>query len=491
MRIKPPNILSDNQSLNINQLDTYIQSAISQWDIPGLSLAIVKDNKTVVTKGYGLREAGKSLPVDEHTLFPINGGTRLFTVSALALLVAEGQLSWNDRLTDVLPWFKTGSELVNREATVIDALAWRIGFPHELLTYWPNPGLSRRELLDKLRHITAPSSFRNGQAVSSLLFIAAGEIIPALTGISWGDFVRDRLFAPLGMTNSLTGPHLLEGGDNVVSPHAELEGQQVIVPRAMTSNMGPANSIYSNAADMAKWLQFQLDSGKAGEQLLIPKAQIDQMRKIHQTMSIGLPGCITDLDGCGLGASVLTSHGGHRVYSVGSDTEGCEAYYGFIPELNLGIAAMVNAHYGLPQRLVPWVIDRYTGAPETDWVASLSCITEKRALKKLTLDKQREQLTDSSRPASLPLAAYVGIYQHPYLGNIAIREDKAGLAFTFGETYEGSLVHTNNHTFFREPVKPMFCRVLFGGPLRFNLSYEGQVESITITEGEFFKNTNQ
>ena len=189
--------LSSNTSLDLEQLDTYIQNTMTQWDIPGLSLAIVKDGKPVVTKGYGTREAGKDLPVDQHTLFPINGGTRLITASALALLVADGQLSWNDRLSDVLPEFKTGSELINQQATVIDALAWRIGVPQEMLACFPNPGLSRRALLDKLQHISQPVGFRTGQGLSHLLVVAAGEIIPAITGISWDDFIQDRLFKPL------------------------------------------------------------------------------------------------------------------------------------------------------------------------------------------------------------------------------------------------------------------------------------------------------
>lgn len=478
----------DNYTLNIDHLEDYLLEKMTQWDVPGLSLAILKDGEPVVVKGYGKREVGNELPVDEYTLFPINGGTRLITVSALSLLVAEGRLSWNDRLADVLPWFKTGSELINREATVIDALAWRIGIPHELLASWPSPGLSRRELLDKLQYITKPTGFRTGQGVSSLLFIAAGEIISAISGASWEDFIGDRLFKPLGMTASIAGPQLLQAGDNVTSLHTKIDGKSVAISHPQTSNLGPVKSVYSNAADMARWLQFQLDNGKIEGQALIPESQIHIIRKVHQALSISLPGCATDLGGWGLGVDVLMTHGGLRAYGAGNDIEGSEAYYGFVPELNLGVATMVNARHGIPQGLLPWIIDRYNGAPERDWISeSLGNLQQRKAIKKQALDQQRDQLTNRSQPASLSLGSYAGVYQHPYLGSLTIREKGAALTFTLGEIYQGDLVHANHHTFFREPVKPSSCQSLFRGALRFNISIKGQVESLSIDQGEFFK----
>ena len=150
-------------SLNIEQLDRYIKTAMDQWQVPGLSLAIVKDGQTVVSKGYGIREVGKDMPVDKHTLFPITRGTRLMTASALALLVEEGRLSWDDRLVDLLPGFKTGSELVNQHVTLTDALASRIELDAlgEILAWGSRPGLSRRELLNSLQGIAEPKAFRD------------------------------------------------------------------------------------------------------------------------------------------------------------------------------------------------------------------------------------------------------------------------------------------------------------------------------------------
>ena len=164
----------------------------------------------------------------------------------------------------------------------------------------------------------------------------------------------------------------------MAAPHGEVAGERVVVDHAMTHNLGSALSVYSSAADMAKWLQCQLDNGKVGDQVLIPSAQIDAMRKVSMGSPIGLPGYVPDLMGCCLGTWAFTHRSsGCRVYGLGGDTEGFEAFYVFIPELNLGIAAMVNALHSIPQYLIPWIIDRYTGAPETDWMATLDDLEER------------------------------------------------------------------------------------------------------------------
>lgn len=494
MNTATPQTLTGYQSLSIDHLEVYIQSIMDKWDIPGLSLAIVKDGELVVVKGYGTRDASRDLPVDQHTLFPLAGGSCLITASAIALLVAEGRLSWDDRLVDVLPSFKTGSALINQEATVIDVLARRIGLPAEHAVVCSNPGISRAELLSKVQHITRPDAFRNGKGVGLLLSLVAGEIIPELTGMSWDDFVQERLFAPLNMTDSITNPQLLNSLNNVASPHEHIDNKPVSIPHTTSHNQGPSRSVYSSAADMARWLQFQLDSGtldsSAGSnQLLIPQKQIGVMRKIHMAQPLGLPGSVADLCGRGLGAFVITNHSGCRVYGMGGDVEGAEAFHSFIPELNLGIAVMVNGHVSIPQRLTPWIIDRYTGAPEKDWTESLADYQALNQSRIHSVDQYRERLTRSSQVPSLPLEGYVGVYQHPYLGDLTIRYKGDRLTYTYGEIWEGELPHANHNTFFREPVEPIYHRMFFRGPLGFNLSVEGEVESLTIGEGKFIKRT--
>lgn len=204
----------DVPNINIQELENTILAAMERWQVPGLAIAIVKDGDTVLSKGYGTQEVGKNRPVDEHTLFAIVNTTTSFTAAALAILVGEGKMNWNDRLIDLLPDFKTGNDLITRHTTVIDALTGRtgLGSDTDMLSILPHPDLTRADILGQMKQLQSVSDFRSQLGFSSHTLIAAGEIIPALTGISWDDFVRDRLFSPIGMTDSVTGPHLF--GDN-------------------------------------------------------------------------------------------------------------------------------------------------------------------------------------------------------------------------------------------------------------------------------------
>ena len=432
-------------TLNIEQLESYIQTAMTKWNVPGLSLAIVKDGQPVISKGYGTRDVDKDLPVDQHTLFPLSSGTRLFTSSALALLVAEGRLSWSDRLSDVLPGFKTGSALINQETTVTDALTFQVGLNTnmDLLASLPRPELTRQNLLDKLKTVTQPSGFRTGGAVGYLLFVAAGEIIPAITGLSWDDFIRDRLLLPLNMQNTITDPRVLDSCNNVATSHMIVGDQQQTIGHTLNHNLGPLFSMSSSADDMARWLQFHLDNGlldkgEGDKQVLIPQAQMDEIRQIRIARPTEVLGYSGDLVGKGLAVTVFTSHAGCQVYGVGGGTDGSEAYYAFVPELNLGIAAMVNTNLAIPQGLVPWIVARYSGAPERDWVEAVPGELEKmNASAQQKRNALREKITQPSHPPGLPLNAYAGIYQHPFLGDLTIRESGETLVFSFGEIYGG------------------------------------------------------
>ena len=256
------------------ELEHYILDAMNKWEVPGLAISLVKDGKVVLAKGYGTREIGKKLPVDAHTLFAITGTTASFTASALALLVSEGKLNWDDRLVDLLPNFKTGDDLVTNNATVIDALANRTGLPMELLSLFPHTDLNRTDVLGRMEYLQSAHGFRSCWGLNLHMNVAAGELIPALTGISWEHFICDRLFKPVGMMDSLTGPNCLPDNINVATPH-DRDGSDVKpISHARTSHIGPAASIYSSASDMAKWLIFQLNNGVAGGEVIIPEEEI-------------------------------------------------------------------------------------------------------------------------------------------------------------------------------------------------------------------------
>ena len=478
-------------TLDKKELETYIINAMERWEVPGLAIAIVKDGETVLTRGYGTCEVNKSQPVDEHTLFAMTNTTASFTAAALALLVSEGKIHWNDRLVDLLPSFKTGNDFVTNHATVIDALAGRTGLAMEPLSFGPHPDLPRAEILSRMTHIQAADEFRSRWGGNYHVIVAAGEIIPTLTSISWDDFVGDRLFRPLGMTDSVTGPHLFGNNQNIVTPHETIDGKVTPVARAHTSNMGPAMSIYSSAADMAKWLNFQLNNGKVGDKIIVPENEINTIRTSHIAANFEFPGIARNFINQGLGLLISDSSTGHKLYSNGGDTEGLESYHAFVPELCLGIAVMINSTKVMPQPLIAWIIDRYTQAPYKDWVNDLvPSYVEQTENIFSGLEECRQKITDPSKKPSQILESYAGLYHHPLIGDLKIMVNADNLSFTLGTSYQGDLLHANHDTFFIKVKTPHLGKFFFNGSAQFRLDPAGQVSSIFAAEKEFHKVIN-
>src|SRR5438309_2816902 len=245
-------------------LDAWVARAMKEFEVPGISVAIVKDGKVLLTKGYGVRKLGYAEPVDEHTLFGIGSNTKAFTTAALASLVDEGKISWDDPVYQRLPGFQMYDPYVSHEMTIRDLLTHRsgMGLGEGDLLFWPHSTYKREEIIYRLRFMKPASSFRSHYAYDNLLYMTAGQIIPAVTGTSWDDYVRERIFVPLGMSTTNTSTDALKTGGDYAWPHSKLEGKLEVISFQNLDNAGPAGAINSCAADMAKWVQLQLNRGK-------------------------------------------------------------------------------------------------------------------------------------------------------------------------------------------------------------------------------------
>jgi CubicO group peptidase (beta-lactamase class C family) len=245
-------------------LDSYAAGAMKTFDVPGIAIAVVKDGKIVVAKGYGVRKHGDPTPVDELTMFGIGSNTKAFTTAALATLVDAGKLSWDDPVYQRLPGFVMYDPYVSHEMTIRDLLTHRsgMGLGEGDLLFWPPSTYTREEIIYKLRFMKPASSFRSHYAYDNLLYMTAGQIIPAVTGTSWDDYVRQHIFAPLGMNHTNVSNAAFKTGDDYAFPHSRVDGKLQVIHFEVLDNAGPAGSINSCAADMAKWVQLQLNHGK-------------------------------------------------------------------------------------------------------------------------------------------------------------------------------------------------------------------------------------
>ncbi|HVE77325.1 MAG TPA: serine hydrolase domain-containing protein, partial [Gemmatimonadaceae bacterium] len=243
-------------------LDEYVARGVRDWEVPGLALAVVKGDSVVFLAGYGVREQGRRDRVDGHTLFAVGSTTKAMTAAALGMLADEGKLRWDDPVADHLPWFRVADPYVTRELTVRDLLTHRAGLGNADLL-WAGSDYSTRQILARVRHARPAYSLRSSFIYQNIMYAAAGEVVAQTAGMSWADFVRTRLFEPLGMRRTLPTAAALARQENVASPHLRIDDTIRVITNRSVDAIPAAGAVWSSAHDMARWLRFVLDSGRA------------------------------------------------------------------------------------------------------------------------------------------------------------------------------------------------------------------------------------
>ena len=231
-------------------LDRYIDTVLRTFNVPGISLAIVRDGKLLLAKGYGVKRTGRPERVDEHTLFPIASNTKAFTAMALAILVDEGKLKWDDPVIDHLPWFRMSDPWVTMEMTIRDLLVHHSGIPAfagDILLFPPST-YTRREILEKIKKIPLVNSFRTTYAYDNILYVAAGEVISNVSHMDWEDFIRTRILDKMGMTESLSRFSTLRHQTNIATGHIRIEPNPAGSATSST-NPNPGNGRAANRSE--------------------------------------------------------------------------------------------------------------------------------------------------------------------------------------------------------------------------------------------------
>jgi CubicO group peptidase (beta-lactamase class C family) len=425
-------------------LSTYVAASMKALSVPGLALAVVKDGKIIVAKGYGVRKLGDATAVDEHTMFGIGSNTKAFTTAALAMLMDAGKLSWDDPVYQRLPGFVMYDPYVSHEMTIRDLLTHRsgMGLGEGDLLFWPKTTYTRDEIIYKLRFMKPASSFRSKYAYDNLLYMTAGQIIPAVTGISWDEYIRQNIFVPLGMNNSNTTTKAFKAGDDYALPHTRVEGRLQAIELEDLDNVGPAGSINSCAVDMAKWVLLQLNRGKFAD----PEGQLfseERSREMWTPQTIlpadnVPPGPLASLKAnfsdYALGW-VLRDYHGRKLIGHTGGVAGFVSRVMLVPEENLGVVVLTNAEEtGAFDSILYHILDHYFKLPPADWIAafkSLRDMQEKDAAE--TIKKAEVERAANSKPSLAP-EKYAGVYNDAWYGPITIRMENAGLVISFDRT---------------------------------------------------------
>src|SRR5712691_8669200 len=398
-------------------LDEYVARAMKTFGVPGLSVAIVKDGKVVAAKGYGVRKMGDAAAVDENTLFGIGSNTKAFTSAALATLVDEGKLAWDDPVYERLPGFQMYDPYVSHEMTIRDLLTHRsgMGLGEGDLLFWPHTTFTRDDIIYRLRFMKPASSFRSRFAYDNLMYIAAGQIIPAVTGKSWEDTIRERILVPLGMNTTNLSNAAFKPTDNYAFPHSRLDGKLQVIDFITLDNAGPAGSINSSAAEMARWVTLQLYRGKFPnrEGRLFSEQQSREMWSAQTLLPAGerngpLAPLSSRFAAYGLGWALRAYHGRMLVGHTGG-VAGFVSRVMLVPEENLGVVILTNAEQGGAfDSILFHIIDAYFGLPPIDWIAAFKAAQEHEEQAAAEVEKRQSNFRAKESKPSLSLEKYAG-----------------------------------------------------------------------------------
>jgi CubicO group peptidase (beta-lactamase class C family) len=407
-----------------DSLDSYINRGLKDWDIPGLSLVVVKDGKVVTMKGYGVRNIKSGQPVDEHTLFMIASNTKLFTGTALALLETRGKISLNDKFTKYFPDYRLYDSITTKLVTIRDLLTHRIGtktFQGDF-TFW-NTKLGREEIMKRMRLLKPSQTFRQDYGYCNSCFLTAGQIIPRVTGKQWEDFIRDTIIRPLDMNNTLVLSTGVAQQPNVASPYTTsytVTLQQV--PFDNWNNLAPAASIISNVSDLSHWLLMQLDSGRYENKEILPWAAIQKTRDVNiVTGSRKSSAYPIHFRGYGLGL-FAADYNGRQVYWHTGGAGGMVSNICFIPEEKLGIAILTNNdNQSFFELLRYQIMDAYLNVPYINRSQQQLGGFKKELQEQMAEIEGWKARAKGNKP-ELPLTVYTGVYNNELYGPITISQ---------------------------------------------------------------------
>jgi CubicO group peptidase (beta-lactamase class C family) len=430
--------------------DAYVTQALATWKVPGTAIAIVRNDSVIFAKGYGVRQVGTAQPVDERTVFAIGSSSKAFTAAAVAMLADEKKLSLDGRASLYLPGFQLADPYASRELTVRDLLSHRSGLSRGDMV-WYGSAYDRDEIVRRVRFLQPTWSFRSQFGYQNIMYITAGQVVARTAGTTWDDFIRDRIFTPLGMTSSTTSIRQIAGKPDLASPHAEIDGQVRAVEWRNIDNAGAAGSINSTVLDMARWVRLQLAGGTFEGRRLISEKMIDEMRTPHTVIPIDTGARrnnpYTHLQAYGLGW-FLQDYRGRLVVQHGGNIDGMTALVAMMPEERLGIVILANMNgTGLNATLMNRAFDLHLGVRPEDWSGKAFARTEAARARGREAQRKAEAARVPNTRPSLPLANYVGVYADSLLGELTVRDSAGTLVLAFGPALRAPLEHWHFDTF--------------------------------------------
>jgi CubicO group peptidase (beta-lactamase class C family) len=412
-------ISSEQRGEELNTIRAYMQNSLEEFHVAGAAVAVVKDGEVIFQEGFGVRDMKQGLPVTKDTLFAIGSSTKAFTTMSVAMLVDDGKLDWDTPVASYLPEFKLHDKYASDHATLRDLATHRVGLPRHDMAWYKAP-FSREELLQRLVHLPFTKPFRTTFQYQNLMYMTLGCLAGKVSGLGWEDFVKSRIFTPLGMHRSNFSVYESQQDADFAKPYKVVNERIDEMPFANIDAIGPAGSVNSSVAEMAAWVQFHLGEGRSQGNQLVSENNLSQMYNPHIAV---LEPTLSDrimFESYGLGWFTEV-YAGHHVVHHGGNIDGFSAIVAMVPKEQLGVVVLTNQqHSVLPRAAAYTIIDTLLGLPTVDWNTIGREYREKivASMRESTAQKDTDRIANTH--PSHGLSDYVGEFEHPGYGEVSI-----------------------------------------------------------------------
>ncbi|MDY7396053.1 serine hydrolase [Aureibaculum sp. 2210JD6-5] len=469
--ISTTSIAQKSPKVNLKKLDQYYAKMVKGWDVPSATIGIVKDGKLVFTGSYGVKEIGKTEKPDANTNYAIASNSKAFTSAILGMLVDEGKLNWNDKVKDYLPYFAVYDPWVSANVTIRDLLSHRVGlgtFSGDVI--WYKSDLSAEEIVKRVKYIPKAFDFRAGYGYSNVMYITAGEVIRKITGKSWAENVKERIFNPLGMDRTVTNPDKLENIGNYATPHGRENDVNIPIDWVNWEEIGALGGIISNVNDISKWMILNLNHGVFNKDTLFSKNTRNMVWRPHNNHYINHTkknDFNRHFNGYGLGWGLSDYHGNLRVGHTGG-YDGMITAVTMIPDKNLGIVVLTNGMKSPIMAATYYGLDQFLGVETIDWSAKMLADRNKNQQEDTRVSDRKKKRKMNTTP-SLALEDYIGTYKSDIYGNIVISKKGEDLRMDFEHSPDLSATLQHWHYDVFEIIWDVKHAWFNFGTLKFNL----------------------
>jgi CubicO group peptidase (beta-lactamase class C family) len=417
------------QKMTSEQIDSLMFVAMSKFNVAGCAIAVIKDGKTIINKGYGVKSFKTKNPVNEHTNFAIASNSKAFTTAALAILVEEGKLKWTDVVIKHIPEFKMYNDYVTDNFNIQDLLTHRSGLGlgiGDLMFFPDGSNFTINDLLSSFQYFKPESAFRTKFDYDNLLYLVAGEVIARVSGMSWEDFISKRIFEPLHMDNSFPSLDRIKDKSNLASPHSSEKEILKVLPDFQEMINGAAGGIYSNVDDLTHWMQMHLDNGRYGDSLkqqLFTAESQREMWKMHTLRDVNRnPRYNSHFAGYGLGWGLSDVKGNMSVSHTGG-LPGMLSKTIMIPDLNLGVVILTNTSddgAGIFSAVSQTIVDNYLGLDDFGWIDKYANFMASNKSGADTVTQKVWEEVEQSDNSKINENNYIGVYEDNWFGKVEV-----------------------------------------------------------------------